>query len=29
MKQGDGGYAPSHNGQISTDAADAIIVSVR
>lgn len=29
MKQGDGGYAPSHNVQISTDAAQGIIVGVR
>jgi hypothetical protein len=28
MKQGDGGYAPSHNVQISTDAAHSIIVGV-
>lgn len=28
MKQGDGGYAPSHNLQISTDAAHSIIVGV-
>jgi hypothetical protein len=28
MKQGDGGYAPSHNLQISTDAAHSLIVSV-
>lgn len=28
MKQGDGGYAPSHNVQISTDAAHTIIVGV-
>ncbi len=28
MKQGDGGYAPSHNVQISTDAAHGLIVAV-
>jgi transposase len=28
MKQGDGGYAPSHNLQISTDAAHSLIVGV-
>jgi transposase len=28
MKQGDGGYAPSHNVQISTDAAHGLIVGV-
>jgi transposase len=29
MKQADGGYAPSHNLQISTDAAQGVIVGVR
>jgi len=29
MKQSDGGYAPSHNLQLSTDAAQGVIVGVR